>query len=72
MRFSHVFSPHGLNNILFSQSYILETVPVMRTVGRMYIPTAGEKVRSLRLPRSHPRINWWSHPLDDLLQEYCA
>lgn len=49
MRSSHVFSPNGLNNILFSQNCIFETVPAMGTVGGIYLPRARERVKSFQL-----------------------
>ena len=36
--FSHVFSPHSLNNTILSQGYVLEMAP---TVGRGYSPKVG-------------------------------
>lgn len=50
MGFSHIQSPDGLNNILFSQGYILEMAPTMGTVSRTYIPRRGERLRSLQFP----------------------
>ena len=37
-RFSHIFCPDGLNNILLSQSCFLEMAPAMRNVSRTCIP----------------------------------
>lgn len=39
---SHIHSPGVHNNTLLSQAYILETVPHMGRVGKMYIPRTGE------------------------------
>ena len=44
---SHVNSPDGLNNTFLSQGYIFGIAPTVRTVGRVYIPRAGEVVRIL-------------------------
>ena len=45
---------------------ILEMVPATGTVGRVYIPRTGERVRSLWLPKSSSWVNWQPRPLDDL------
>ena len=67
---SHLFTPHGLNNTLLSQGYVLETGPTAGTGGRMYIPRTGEAVWSLWFPGSRWRVSQRSHPRDDLLQLY--
>lgn len=52
MGFSQVCSADGLNNTLLSQGCVLEVITSVGTVGGMYIPRAGEGVKSLQLPGS--------------------
>ena len=56
-------------NTLFSQGCVLEVVPSVGAVDRMYIPRTEEEVRSLWLSRPSSCANLWSHPLDDVLQQ---
>lgn len=56
MGFSQVCSADGLNNTLLSQGCVLEVITSVGTVGGMYIPRAGEGVKSLQLPGSSSRI----------------
>ena len=51
MRFSHIYSPDGLNKTSISQGFVLEVASKMRTVGGTYIARTGEGVRSLQLHR---------------------
>ena len=43
-----MFSSDGLNNTLFSQGCVLQIAPTVGTVGRVYIPRTGVRVRSLQ------------------------
>lgn len=42
MGFSYMDHPDGLNKTLFSPGFVLEMAPTVNTVGRMYIPRAGQ------------------------------
>ena len=42
MGLSHILCPDVLNNTSLSQGCVLETAPTVGTVGRTYIPRAGE------------------------------
>ena len=61
--FSHITSPHGLNNTLLSQGSVLEMAARIGIVGRMYIPRTGEGVGRLQLPE----VSGQSCPLGDFL-----
>lgn len=66
--FSHIFHADGLNNTLVSQGCVLEAAFNAGKAGRTHISSIQERVRSLQVPGSNLRVNWWSCPLDDLLQ----
>lgn len=68
-KFSNILSPDGLNSTVLSQEYVLEIAPRMGLAGGMFIPKLGEVVRCLWLPGSSSKVNHWSCPLDDLLQQ---
>lgn len=42
-RSSQVFNPHGLNNTLFPQNFVLETAASIGLVGGMYIPKTRDR-----------------------------
>ena len=67
-RFSHIVHPDGLNNTLLSQGCFLEAASDSGKTGRTHISSIWERVRSLQESGSNLRVNWWSCPLDDLLQ----
>lgn len=46
MVFSHLHHPDGLKNTVLYQAWILETAPNVGMVGRMYILSTRESVRS--------------------------
>ena len=54
--FHHIFGPDDLNNTLLSRGCILETAPTVGTVGRMYMLSRGEGLRSLRLSRFSSQV----------------
>lgn len=43
--FIQVFSPDGLNNTLFLQSYVLRIAPTVGMMVGTYLPRTGEGVR---------------------------
>lgn len=65
--FSCVHSPDGLNSTVLSPGCILEVAPTVGIMGRKYIPRTGERVWSLRWPRSSSPVNCGSYPLNSLL-----
>lgn len=46
------FGPDGVNNILLSKGYVLESSVAVGMVGRMYISRTGKLVKSPQLPWS--------------------
>ena len=50
IKFNHIYYPDGLNNTLLSEDCGFEATPTVGTVGRMYIASAEEGVRSHWLP----------------------
>lgn len=60
-------SPDGLNNLMLSQGFVLETVPTVGTVGRTYIPRTGGAVGPPCLHLAQGSTGR-SHALDDLFE----
>lgn len=58
---NHIEDPKGLNNT-HSQGSVLQTAPILGMVCKTYMPKAGDRVRSLWLPRSSSWVTSSSWP----------
>lgn len=67
--FSHVFSPDGINNTLFSQGCVLDTGPSVGRVDRTCIPRMGRGLGASdclgpALGSTVISSSWWPPPTD--------
>lgn len=67
--FNHVHSSDGLNYALLSQGCVLVMTPSVATVGKNVHSKDREGGKESPVPSL--RVNWWSRPVDDLLQYLC-